>query len=418
MMRQVVVTGLGFITSIGNSQTEVLRSLQECRSGIELFSAFDKPEIPIKIAGTIKGFTFPTADRQDWTFPPEYKITREQLRSMSPNALFGFCAMTQAIADAKLTPELVSNPRTAIMSASAGSIWMCYETSNTLVTRGAARINPMGIVSGIAGTLNFNLATCFKIKGGSVGYVSACASSAHAIGHAVDAIRLNRQDRVFAVGAEDCDGHTFLPFVPVRALSQATDPAKFPCAFDKNRDGFVGTGGAAVLVLEEKESALKRGATIYAEILGWGESSDGFNVMAPHPDGEGLARCMLNAFQDAGVTGEQIDYLNAHATATSAGDIAELRAIKAVFPTKKPWVSSTKSLTGHGLSLAGALEAAICCLALKNGFTPVSAKITELDPECEGVPIVTAPIADRPKIAMSNSSGFGGSNVSLILGIS
>ena len=187
-MRQVVVTGLGFISSIGNSKDAVLQSLKECKSGIELFDAFDKPEIPIKIAGTIKGFTFPSADREDWTFPAEYKISREQLRSMSPNALFGYCAMTQAIADAKLTPDLVSNPRTSIMSASAGSIWMCYETSHTLVTRGAARINPMGIVSGIAGTLNFNLATCFKIKGGSVGYVSACASSAHAIGHAVDLI--------------------------------------------------------------------------------------------------------------------------------------------------------------------------------------------------------------------------------------
>lgn len=414
-MKRVVITGLGFITSIGNSKEEVLSSLREGRHGIEKFSAFDKPEIPIKLAGTVKGFTFPSADREDWTYPSGYQISREQMRSMSPNALFGFCAMTQAIQDAQLTPSLVSQPRTSLATASAGSIWMCHETSHTLVTRGAARINPMGIVSGIAGTLSFNLATSFKIKGGAVGYVSACASSAHAIGHAVDAIRLGRQDLVFAVGAEDCDAHTFLPFVPIRALSPSTDPDRYPCAFDKNRDGFVGTGGATVLVLEEKEHAEKRGAQIYAEILGWGESSDGFNVMAPHPEGEGLARCMKNALNDAGVDPQQIDYINAHATSTSAGDLAELRAIKTVFQQHKPWVSSTKSLTGHGLSLAGALEAGICSLALKNKFTPISAKITELDPECEGVSIVREPISAFPQLIMSNSSGFGGSNVSLIL---
>ncbi len=414
-MKRVVVTGLGFISSIGNRREEVLTSLKECRTGIEVFDEFDKPEIPIKLAGTVKGFKFPAVDREDWVYPTEYKIGREQLRSMSPNALYGFCAMQQAIRDAGMSEEQVSNPRTALMAASAGSIWLCYDTSQTVLTRGAARVNPMGIVSGIAGTLNINLAACFKIKGGTVGFVSACASSAHAIGHAMDLIRLGRQDTVFAVGAEDCNGHTILPFVPVRALSPQTDPSKYPCAFDVRRDGFVGAGGATVLVLESLEHAEARGAKIYAEMLGWGESSDGFNVMAPHPEGEGLARCMNNAFQDAGVKPEEIDYLNAHATATQAGDIAELRAIKKIFTGKRPYVSSTKSLTGHGLSLAGALEAGICSLALSEGFMPVSANINQLDPECDGVPILTKAISDRPQIAMSNSSGFGGSNVSLIL---
>ncbi|HUJ10758.1 MAG TPA: beta-ketoacyl-[acyl-carrier-protein] synthase family protein [Verrucomicrobiae bacterium] len=415
-MKRVVVTGLGFITSIGNSRAQVLRSLQQCLTGVEVFPEFASGDIPIKLAGTVKNFQFPTAYFEDWSYPSEYRLTREQLRPMAPNSLYAFCAMQQAIAEAQLGPELVSNPRTGLMCASGGSMWLAYENYHTMLTRGVARCQPMGIINAIPGSLYINLVSCFKIKGGSLGFSSACSSSSHALGAACDLIRLGRQDTVFVVGAEDCNKFSILPFAGIRALSLQTDPAKSPCAFDSSRDGFVGTGGAAVLVVEELEHARNRGAVIEAEVLGWGQSSDGYNVIAPDPTGDGLKRAMEEALCDAQLQPNEIDYINAHATSTTAGDVSECRAIQSLFHKGKlPHVSSTKSLTGHGLSLAGAMEAAFCVLALQERFTPVSAHVTQLDPECATVPIVTKPVSDAPRIALSNSSGFGGTNVSIAL---
>ena len=233
----------------------------------------------------------------------------------------------------------------------------------------------------------------------------------------MDLVRTGKQKRVFVVGAEDCNRYNILPFAGVRALSVQTDPARSPCAFDRKRDGFVGTGGAAVLVVEELESARERGATnLYAEVLGWGQSSDGYNVLASIPDGSGLARAMTQAIGEAGLQPGDIEYINAHATSTPFGDVSEINAIKRTFPEgQRPLVSSTKSLTGHGLSLAGAMEAGFCCLTLKEGFVPVSAHITDLDPMCEGVPVITQPVERAPKIVMNNSSGFGGTNVAVVL---
>ncbi len=415
-MKRVVVTGLGFITSIGNDRQQVLRSLKECRTGVETFPDFAPADVPVKLAGTVKGFEFPTPYFEDWIYPAEYKLMREQLRPMTPNSLYAFCAMQQAIAAAQLPPDLVSNPRTGIMCASGGSMWMEYDNFQTMLNRGVARCQPMGIINSIPGSLYINLVSCFKIKGGAVGFSSACSSSAHALGAACDLIRLGRQDTVFVAGAEDCNKFSILPFAGIRALSLQTDPAKSPCAFDVKRDGFVGTGGAAVLVLEEFEHARRRGASIAAEVLGWGQSSDGYNVIAPDPTGDGLKRAMEEALRDAQLQPKDIDYINAHATSTPAGDVSECRAIRSVFRNgKMPHVSSTKSLTGHGLSLAGAMEAAFCVLALQEKFTPVSAHITQLDPECAIVPIVTKPVPHAPRVAFNNSSGFGGTNVCIVL---
>jgi 3-oxoacyl-[acyl-carrier-protein] synthase-1 len=415
-LKRVVVTGLGFITSIGNSRAEVLQSLRECRTGIEPHPELAGSDSPVKLAGTVKGFSFPTTDFEDWTYPSEYKLAREQLRPMAPNSLYAYCAMQQAIADARLAPELVSDPRTGLMCASGGSMWLAYENTRTMLTRGIERCPPMGIINSIAGSLYINLVSCFKIKGGSLGFASACCSSAHAMGTACDLIRLDRQDIVFVVGAEDCNKFSILPFAGIRALSLQTDPTRTPCAFDRRRDGFLATGGATVLVLEQLQHARRRGAPIYAEMIGWGQASDGYNVLAPDPDGDGLHRAMLEALRDATLRPEEVDYINAHATSTPIGDLSECRAIARTFaPGKIPLVSSTKSLTGHGLSLAGAMEAAFCCLALKEQFTPVSANIRELDPECAIVPIVTEPTPVAPRVALSNSSGFGGTNVCIAL---
>lgn len=416
-MKRAVITGLGFITSIGNNQTEVIKSLKEVKTGVELAPAFQDPSIPVKLLGTIKDFSFPTEDFEDWTFPSWYKISRETLRPMTPNALYAYFAMREAIADAGLEPEHVSNPDTGLMCASGGSMGMAYRNVHTMNTRGVQKCPPMSIINSIPGSLYINLVPGFRIMGSCMGVSSACASSSHALGVAFDEIRLGRQKRVFVVGAEDGDKTTILPFAAVRALSTQEDPATSPCAFDKKRDGFVGTGGSVVLVVEELETALARGAkSFYAEILGWGQASDGYNVLAPDPSGQGLARAMKGAIEDAKITRNRIDYINAHAPSTPFGDAAEIAAIKQVFPDGHvPNVSSTKSLTGHGLSLAGAMEAGICCVALKEKFTPVSAHITELDPVCAGVPIVTEATSDVPKILMNNSSGFGGTNVAVIM---
>ncbi|OAI43092.1 hypothetical protein AYO41_02895 [Verrucomicrobia bacterium SCGC AG-212-E04] len=416
-MHRAVVTGLGFITSIGNSRAEVSENLRAGRSGIAVFPEFEAIKAPVKLVGTIKGFEFPSAEFEDWTYPSTHKIPRETLRPMSPNSLYAWFAMQEAIADAGLPPELVSHDDTGLMCASGGSMWMAYENLHTMVTRGVQRCPPMGIINGIPGSLYVNLVPAFKIRGASLGFSSACASSAHSLGAALDLIREGRQKIVFVAGAEDCNKFNILPFAGIRALSPQSDPDLAPRAFDLHRDGFVGTGGAVVLVVEELEHAqLRATPRIYAEVTGWGQASDGYNVLAPDPSGEGLARAMTLALEDAKITPADVDYLNAHATATEFGDRAEIEAIKKAFPEgQRPLVSSTKSLTGHGLSLAGAMESAFCCVALAEGFTPISAKISELDPMCDGVPIVKDLVDKAPNIALNNSSGFGGVNVAIVL---
>ena len=414
-MNRVVVTGLGFVSSIGNDRAAVLDSLQEGRSGIEFLPELAAVNDRVKLAGIPKGFEFPTPDPLDWTFPPQVQFSRTQMRTLVPNVAYATMAMEEAISDAKLDPSHVSGPETGLYCASAGSPWMTQVAMNSVITRGPARTSAPVVIAGMPNSLHLNLTARFAIKGASLGFNSACASSSHALGHACDMIRLGRQKIMFVVGAEDCHLHSILPFASLRALSAQSDPALAPRPFDVSRDGFITTGGGAVLVLEDAEHAAARGATVYAEVKGWGQASDGYDVVAPDPTGSGLARAMTNALEDASLAADDIDYINAHGTATNAGDLAELNALKTVFTgDKRPKVSSTKALTGHGLCLAGALEAGICCLALREGFMPISAKIQELDPACEGVSILTSRCDEAPRIAMSNSSGFGGSSVALI----
>ena len=417
-MKRAVITGLGFTTSIGNTRAEVTRSLRAARTGIEPYPDFvNDPLVPVTLVGTVKGFNFPTTDFEDWTFPDTYKLGRELLRPMAPNSLYAYFAMRQAIDDAGLSEAQVANPETGLMTANGGSMLMTHSNLTQMDARGVMKTPPMAIINGIPGSLYINLVPAFHIQGPSIGFSSACSSSAHALGMAVDLVRTGKQKRVFVVGAEDCNRYNILPFAGVRALSLATDPDLSPCAFDRKRDGFVGTGGAAVLVVEDLDSARERGAkNFYAEVLGWGQSSDGYNVLASIPDGSGLARAMTQAITEAGLQPADVEYVNAHATSTPFGDASEINALKRTFPEgQRPLVSSTKSLTGHGLSLAGAMEAGFCCLTLKDGFVPTSAHITDLDPMCDGVPVITQPTEFAPKIVMNNSSGFGGTNVAVVL---
>jgi 3-oxoacyl-[acyl-carrier-protein] synthase-1 len=414
-MNRVVVTGLGFISSIGNDRAAVLESLREGRSGIELMPELAAMNDRVKLAGTVKGFHFPTTDPLDWSFPKNVEFSRTQLRTMIPNAVYSVAAMEEAISDARLDSTLVSSPETGLNCASAGSAWLTHLAIESVLTRGPARTSAPTVVTGMPNSLHLNLTARFAIKGASVAFNSACASSSHALGSACDLIRLGRQKIMFVVGAEDCHPYNILPFASLRALSSQSDPALAPRPFDVSRDGFVITGGSAVLVLEDADHAAARGASIYAEVKGWGQSSDGYDVVAPDPTGKGLARAMNLALKDSGFTAANVDYINAHATATIAGDLAELNALKTLFTNDcRPQVSSTKALTGHGLSLAGALEAGICCLALKEGFMPTNGKVGKLDPSCEGVSILTARSDVAPQVAMSNSSGFGGANVALV----
>ena len=416
-MRKVYITGVGFITSIGNDKPSVTESLRELRHGIVLYPPFQKPDIPVKVAATVKDFQLDSPEAEDWLFPARYSIRREILRGMSPNGIYAYCAMQQAVEDAKLTEADTSNLHTGLYAASGGSPYLLAYFMERMRKLGVMRCPPLGIVASIAGTVNFNLVSHFKIKGASTGFSSACASSAHALGFAYDEIALGRQKRMFVVGAEDNNVESILPFAGMRALSVQSDPASASRPFDVARDGFVGTGGATVVVLESEEEVERRGAKVYCEVAGWGQASDGHNVAISHPEGSGLRVAMENAFRAADLTPDQVDYVNAHATSTPIGDLSEARALKAIFghaPTR-PAISSTKALTGHGLSLAGVMEAGFCALAIREGFMPGSAHITKLDPACEGLNIIRSTLPNRPNVVLSNSSGFGGANVAVLL---
>jgi 3-oxoacyl-[acyl-carrier-protein] synthase-1 len=381
------------------------------------YPPFDKPEVPVKVAAPVRGFGVDSPDPEDWTYPSEYRLKREVLRSLCPNALFAYCAMQQAIRDARLGDADISNEDTGLYAASGGSPAILGRLLNQMHQQGVMRCPPLGIVASIAGTVQFNLVAHFKIKGASCGFSSACASSSHALGFAFDDLVLGRQKRMFVVGAEDGNVDTILPFAGMRALSLNPDPDTASRPFDVARDGFVGTGGGTVLVLETEAEVERRGVVPYCEVAGWGQASDGHNVAISHPEGHGLRLAIERSLRAAGVASTEVDYVNAHATSTPIGDVSEVRALRAVFGNDlgRVAVSSTKALTGHGLSLAGAMETGFCALALREGFIPGSAHLSQADPACAGMNIPRQTVAAEPRVVLNNSSGFGGANVCLVL---
>jgi 3-oxoacyl-[acyl-carrier-protein] synthase-1 len=369
------------------------------------------------VVGTIKEFGTDFLDQEEWTWPARYSVKRDVLRTMAPHGLYAHCAFLQAIADARLEEADVSNRQTGLYAASGGSPFLTAYHHQRMHNFGVMRTSPLGIVSSIVGTLNFNLVAAFKIQGASCGFSSACASSAHALGFAFDELALGRQKRMFVVGGEDGNMDAILPFAGMRTLSLQTDPEIASRPFDAARDGFVGTGGGTVLVLETEAEVARRAVNPYAEVLGWGQASDGYNVAISHPEGSGSKAAMQNALSQCQLGPEAVDYVNAHATSTVIGDLSEARALRAVFPdaSSRPLVSSTKALTGHGLSLAGAMECGFCALAMREGFVPGSAHISRVDPACEGLNIPRATQAATPEVVLKNSSGFGGANVAILL---
>lgn len=413
----VCVTGLGFATCLGLDATSVIDRLKTLRHGIVRYPPFDRPEIPVKVAAPIPGFKVDGIDAEDWEFPDTIRFRKEQYRCLSPNVLYAVYAMEQAVADAGLSPEEISSPRVGMYTASGGSVMLTYEHMDRLKNLGPNRVNPFAMVASIAGTLSFNLVARFSIQGASTGFVSACASSGHALGFAFDEIASGRQDRMFVVGAEDFTEETLVPFGVMRVMTSQTDPDIASRPFDRGRDGFVGTGGSVVLVLESEKVARERGAETYCRLFGWGQSTDGYHVAISHPEGAGLRRAMENALESARISADQVDYINAHATSTLIGDVSECRALKSVFGAEpKVAISSTKALTGHALSLSSAMEASFCALAIKHGFIPGAAHLEDPDEEAAGLNFPRETLDEKPEVVLSNSSGFGGANVSVILG--
>lgn len=413
MTRRVVITGLGLISSIGHGEKETLTSLREGRHGFEAWLPF--PRSPVRVLGTIHGFDVYSLDPLLWEYPDGYEIPRSLLRSMAPHGLYAWCATQDALASAGWDDEMLVSPETGLYTASAGSPRMLHHRMQHVIDTEGRRADPMGVVSAISGTLGFNLAAALGITGTNCGFVSACTSSAHALGYAWDDIVLGRQKRALVVTGEDVNEEAILPFAGMRALTTNPDPDTASRPFDRKRDGFVGSGGGLCLVLEEEGSARARGAPILARFLGWGQASDGYHIMAPHPEGEGLSRAIEIALRQAKVAPTDLDYINAHATSTIGGDAAEAKALTRLLDGAQVPVSSTKALTGHALSMAGALEASIATLCLHERLVPGAFHLEEPDESASQLFLPRETLDAEVRCVLSVSSGFGGSNVALVL---
>jgi len=400
MMKRVVITGTGIVSSIGNDREAVLASLREGRSGIVHSEKYAELGFRSHVHGSIEIDT-------------SAHIDRKLLRFMGDAAAYAYIAMTQAIAEAGLETDDISNPRTGLIVGSGGASNKNFlDAVETLRAKGAKRVGPYMVPRTMGSTTSANFATAFKIKGINYSISSACSTSAHCIGAGYEQIQMGKQDIVFAGGGEELDWTMTMLFDGMGALSSKYNetPERASRAYDADRDGFVISGGGGIVVLEELEHAKARGANIIAEVVGYGANSDGYDMVAP--SGEGGVRCMRLALDT--VEGD-IDYVNTHGTSTPAGDLKEVEGLRAVFGDAIPPFSSTKSLTGHALGAAGVNEAIYTLLMMRAGFAAASANIETLDPEMGGAPVIRERM-DGIEIrrAMSNSFGFGGTNCSLV----
>jgi len=405
-MKRVVITGLGVISSIGNNAAEVTQSLKDGRSGVEFVPQYRDLGFRSQIAGTLK-------------INPEELIDRRLMRFMGNGAAYAYLAMKEAIADAGLSEVEISNERTGVVAGSGGpTTGAIVQAAMITKEKGPKRVGPFQVPRAMSSTVSANLATAYKIKGPSYSISSACSTSAHCIGNAVECIQLGKVDRMFAGGGEELDWTLSVLFDAMGAMSSKYNdtPERASRAYDKNRDGFVISGGGGMVVLEDLELARARGAKIYGEVIGYGATSDGADMVAP--SGEGAIRCMklaLHGFPGAARRNAPVDYINAHGTSTPVGDITELDAVRTTFANKLPPISSTKSMTGHSQGATGAHEAIYSLLMLKDDFIAPSINIETLDPGAEGFPIARQRIDNAGlQTVMSNSFGFGGTNACLL----
>lgn len=399
-MRRVVVTGLGIVSCLGNDKLAVVDALKRGASGIRFKQEYQDYGFRSQVAGSVD------IDLSE-------HIDRKTLRFMGDAAGYAYIAMKQAVADAGLSAEEISSERIGIIMGSGGASALSnVEAVDILRERGIKRVGPYRVTQTMGSTTSACLATPFKIKGVNYSISSACSTSAHCIGNAMELIQLGKQDMIFAGGAEEEHWTSSCLFDAMGALSSKYNdsPERASRAYDRDRDGFVIAGGGGCLVLEEMEHAKARGATIYAEITGYGATSDGYDMVAP--SGEGAVRCMQQAMSTAR---SEIDYINTHGTSTPVGDMKELQAIREVFGETGPHISSTKSLTGHSLGAAGVQEAIYSLLMMENDFVCASANVENLDPEAERMPIARDRIDDiKLNAVLSNSFGFGGTNACLV----
>jgi len=399
-MKRVVVTGMGIVSSLGNNKSEVLESLKNTKSGIEFSEKYAEMGLKSHVYGSISEI-----DTSD-------VIDRKMLRFMADAAIYNAVALDEAIKQSGLSPEIVSNDRTGLIMGSGGaSNQNVVEAADILRERGIKRVGPYRVPRAMGSTTSACLSTLFKIKGINYSISSACSTSAHCIGNAMEQIQLGKQDVVFAGGGEELDWSLTMLFDAMGALSSKYNdtPEKASRAYDANRDGFVISGGGGAVVLESLEHAEARGAHIIAELVGYGATSDGYDMVAP--SGEGAKRCMELAISS--VSGS-IDYINAHGTSTPVGDMKELQAIKEVFNSKIPLIGSTKSLSGHALGAAGVNKSIYSLLMLENDFVAESVNIETLDEEAEGMPIVRKTTPLKRNRILSNNFGFGGTNACLV----
>ncbi|AWS52070.1 MULTISPECIES: beta-ketoacyl-ACP synthase I [Providencia] len=399
-MKRAVITGLGIVSSLGNNQEEVLASLKEGRSGITFSEEFKEAGLRSHVWGNVKNLD------------PKDLIDRKIFRFMSDCSAYAYLSMEQAVADSGLTEEQVSNLRTGIVVGSGGgSPRNQVAGSDGMRAKGLRGVGPYMVTRAMASGISACLATPFKIKGVNYSISSACSTSAHCIGHAVELIQLGKQDVVFAGGGEELSWEMTCEFDAMGALSTKYNetPDKASRTYDKDRDGFVIAGGGGIVVVEELEHALARGAHIYAEIVGYGATSDGADMVAP--SGEGAVRCMQMAMQGV----DKIDYINTHGTSTPVGDTKELEAIQEVFGANSPAISATKAMSGHSLGAAGVHEAIYSLLMLEHGFIAPSINVENLDEKAAGLNIVTKPTEQALETVMSNSFGFGGTNATLVM---
>ena len=399
-MKRVVVTGMGIVCSLGNNKSEVLESLKKAKSGIEFSEKYAEMGLRSHVHGSISEIN--TKD----------VIDRKMLRFMADAAIYNAIALDEAIKQSGLSEEMVSHERTGLIMGSGGASNVnVIDSADILREKGIKRVGPYRVPRAMGSTTSACLSTLFKIKGINYSISSACSTSAHCIGNAMEQIQMGKQDVVFAGGGEELDWSLTMLFDAMGALSSKYNdtPEKASRAYDTNRDGFVISGGGGALVLESLEYAEARGAHIIAELVGYGATSDGYDMVAP--SGEGAKRCMELAIST--VNGS-IDYINAHGTSTPVGDMKELQAIKQVFNSKIPLIGSTKSLSGHALGAAGVNESIYSLLMLENDFVAESVNIETLDKEAEGMPIVRKTTQLKLNRILSNSFGFGGTNACLV----